>query len=79
MVVDLVVTALAGIVEWVLSWLPTSSVQLPSIAPLSSRILEVDSLVPIAGPIVMAAYLLPFVLVFLLVRLVLMIRHVLLP
>jgi hypothetical protein len=44
---------------------------LPSAAPISGRIAQVDSLVPVATPILLALTIIPMFVVFLFVRLVL--------
>lgn len=79
MIVDAVVDFLVGIVEFVAGLLPEHEITPPPTGGLVSRLAQVDSLVPIAGPIQVAVVVASAVVVFVAVRLVLMARHVLLP
>jgi hypothetical protein len=56
-----------------LAWLlpDGGSWSLPSAAPISGRIAQVDSLVPVATPILLALTIIPMFAVFLFIRLVL--------
>lgn len=79
MIVDWFISALVAFVEWVAGLLPDHSLSLPAPTAILSRLAQVDSLIPIAAPLAVAATVLAFVVVFVVVRLVLTVRHVLLP
>lgn len=79
MIVDSVVGVLVTFVEWVAGLLPDHEFAPPSPVAIMQTVLDIDSLVPILGPLSMAGGLLALGVVFVVVRLVLLVRHVLLP
>lgn len=80
MVTDALLAPLLALVGKVLGWLPDgSSLPLPSLAPLMTVIGQVDSLVPIAGPLYLICTLLAAGAVFVLVRLLLTVWNLIYP
>jgi hypothetical protein len=79
-IVDLFLEPLLWVADWLVGLLPEgTSLNVPGISGMLQTLAEVDSLIPIAGPLTVVAVLLPVGVVFLLVRLILMVRHVVLP
>jgi hypothetical protein len=78
-IVDLIVGPLLDLFSWVLNLIPDWAPDLPSNAGMVSRLGQVDSLVPIGPLVAVALGLLGFGLVFLTVRLIVFVRHVVLP
>ncbi len=79
----MIVDAILGFVGWLGSFigglLPTSHLLLPSMAPVSSLLGKVDSLIPIAGPLAAAQVVLALVVVFVSIRLVLTLWNLIWP
>lgn len=80
MITDLVLGLFSVVGDWLAAALPEGgTAQLPGAGPVAVAIGKLDSLLPIAGPLQVAAGVLAAVLGFVVVRLVLMVRYVLLP
>jgi hypothetical protein len=79
MVTDAIVRPLLFVFEWLLGLLPDWSPDLPAVDSVVTKIAQLNSLVPIGPPIQLALVMLSFVGVFLLIRLVLLVRHTVLP
>lgn len=79
MIVDAFIGPFLWLFNSLLSLLPEYEFSFPGMGAMQQRIAEVNSVLPI-GPILQAAVaVLGFLVVFILFRLVLVIRHVLLP
>lgn len=79
MIVDLFVGLLDALVRPVLGTIPAVSLGLPNPAVVGGYLSDLDTLLPILGPLRLIVTLLSLVLVFMGVRLLLMLRYVLLP
>jgi hypothetical protein len=79
MVTDALMRPLLALVEFLLNLIPDWEPDLPGVDSMVAKIGQLDSLVPIGGPLQLAATLLGFVGVFVLFRLVLLVRHTVLP
>ncbi len=79
MVLDLLIGLLDAIVRPVLSTIPTLSLGLPDPGVIGGYLADLDTLLPILGPLRLIVALLSLVVVFMGIRLLLMLRHVLLP
>lgn len=79
MIVDAIINALLAIFSPIVDLLPEYDLPAPDASPIVTWLARVDSFVPIAPVLTAAIVLLGFLAVFLTWRLVLVIRHVLLP
>lgn len=79
MIVDLVVGLLDAIVRPVLSAIPTVDLHLPDPSVIGGYLSNLDTLLPVLGPLRLIVALLSLVVVFMGVRALLMLRYVLLP
>jgi hypothetical protein len=80
MVTDALLAPLLALVAKVVGWLPDgNALPLPSLTPLLTVIGQVDSLVPIAGPLAVVCTILAAGAVFVLVRLVLTVWNLIWP
>ncbi len=70
---------LEGIAEWFIGLLPEWTPSLPSSPGVAENLQRVDSVIPIIGPLRVVATLASFLVVFMLIRAVVFLRHLLLP
>lgn len=80
MVTDALLAPLLAAVQLVVGWLPDGDpVSVPGLGPVWLAVAQVDSLVPVMGPLVAMLGLLSAVVVFLVVRLVLVVWNLVYP
>ena len=81
MITDALVRALLWLVNGTVGHLPAGApiTGLPDLGRVWALVAQVDSAVPVVGPLQAAGVMVALVVVFLLVRLVLLVRYVVLP
>jgi hypothetical protein len=79
MVTDAIINAFMAVVDLLFSWLPTYELELPAVDSMVDRIAQLNSVLPIGPVIQVAVVLLGFLFVFLIVRLILLVRHTVAP
>lgn len=79
MITELVAAPFLALMRWLLGLLPDWQPDLPAVDSMVTMIAKIDSVIPIGGPLQMAVTVLGFVAVFFFIRLILTIRHVVLP
>lgn len=79
MIVDALVAAVLGIWNFTTGLLPTGNLPLPSPAGLATVLAQLDSLVPILGPLSLALTILAALAAFIVVRLILVVVNIVWP
>lgn len=79
MIVDLVVAPFLLLAKWLLGLLPEYELDVPAVDGMVERIAQINSVLPIGPVLQVAVALLGFLAVFLFIRLVLLVRHTVLP
>ena len=79
MIVDTLVSWIASLFNPVLNQLPDSSLGLPDPTSLANNLAGLDGLVPVLGVLRLGAVMLSALLVFLIVRVIVFVRYLLLP
>ena len=80
MITDFVLSIWSAGGGWLADTLPAGdTVQMPGAAAVATAIAKLDSLLPVSGLLQVAAGVLAAVLLFVVLRLLLVVRHVLLP
>lgn len=79
MIVDGLVAALLSVWEFVVALLPEGNLTLPSVGGIGTVIAQVDSLVPIIGPLTLALTILGALTAFLVVRIILVVVNIVWP
>jgi hypothetical protein len=79
MVTDLFVAPFIAILQFVVNLLPVHTLTLPALDPVAEWIARLDSIIPIAGPLMVVVSVLALAVPFIVVRLALMVRHVIFP
>jgi hypothetical protein len=78
-IVDLFIAPFVWLFSWLVNLLPDHTLTLPSNATMVTWLGRVDSYVPIGPVVAVAVTLLGFAAAFILWRLVVMVRHIVLP
>jgi hypothetical protein len=78
-IVDLFIAPFVWLFSWLVNLLPDHTLALPSNATMVTWLGRVDSYVPIGPVVSVAVTLLGFAAAFILWRLVVMVRHIVLP
>ena len=79
MIVDLVVRFFADLFRPVIDTLPQGHLSLPGVTGLGSSLAGLDSLVPVLGVLRLGAVMLSALVLFVVVRVVVFVRYLLLP
>lgn len=79
MITDLFMSALFAPINWLLGLLPEHELDLPPVDGVATFLARLDSVVPIGPVITMAMVVLSMAAVFVIIRAVLVVRHVVLP